>query len=193
MYPPGETTRVHVAGLTESLDGIFRPGHFDGVATVVAKLFALASPCTAAFGRKDYQQLRVIERMAKDLAFDVSILPVAIVRESDGLALSSRNRYLSPDERARALSIPRALSAAWSAYAAGARRAGALRARAESAIARHVARVDYISLADPTTLREWPDDAQLTAPALLAIAVHIGTTRLIDNMVLGEDPPPEKS
>ncbi|HEY3594229.1 MAG TPA: pantoate--beta-alanine ligase, partial [Polyangiaceae bacterium] len=99
MYPPGETTRVHVAGLTEPLDGVFRPGHFDGVATVVAKLFALASPCTAAFGRKDYQQLRVIERMAKDLAFDVSILPVAIVRESDGLALSSRNRYLSPDDR----------------------------------------------------------------------------------------------
>jgi pantoate--beta-alanine ligase len=191
MYPAGETTRVHVEGLTESLCGPFRPGHFDGVATVVAKFFALVAPCAAAFGRKDYQQLRVVERMARDLLFDVSIVPVPIVRESDGVALSSRNRYLSADDRERARTLSRALAAAWALYAAGERRAGAIRARAHREVASRVSRIDYVSLADPATLRTVPDDATLTGPTLLALAVHVGTTRLIDNMVLGEDPPPE--
>jgi pantoate--beta-alanine ligase len=191
MYQPGDSTRVRVDGLTESLCGPFRPGHFEGVATVVAKFFALAEPCTAVFGRKDYQQLRVIERMSRDLLFDVAVVGVAIVREPDGLAMSSRNHYLSADERARAQRIPRALSAAWSLYAKGERRAGTLRARVADAIAPASSRIDYVTLADPATLRPFPDDAALAGPALLALAVHIGTTRLIDNMVLGEDPPPE--
>jgi pantoate--beta-alanine ligase len=191
MYPPGDSTRVRVDGLTEALCGPFRPGHFEGVATVVAKLFALASPCTAVFGKKDYQQLRVLERMARDLLFDVAVVGIAIVRESDGLAMSSRNRYLSIDERARARGMPRALAAAWSSYAKGERRAGTLLAVARNQIAPSASRVDYVTLADPANLRPLSDDAALTGPTLLALAAHVGTTRLIDNMVLGEDPPPE--
>src|SRR5882672_10591645 len=130
MYPPGDATRVKVGALAEPLCGAFRPGHFEGVATVVAKLFALAAPCLAVFGRKDYQQLRIVERMAKDLLFDVEVVGVPTVRDDDGLALSSRNAYLSPEERVRAQSIPLGLGKAWSAYAGGERRAGVLRAAA---------------------------------------------------------------
>jgi len=191
IYQPGDSTRVRVDGLSESLCGPFRPGHFEGVATVVAKFFALAEPCTAIFGRKDFQQLRVVERMARDLLFDVTVVGIAIVRESDGLAMSSRNRYLSAEDRARARSIPQALSAAWSAYAKGERRAGTLRALVADAIAPSASRVDYVTLADPATLRPLADEAMLSAPTLLALAAHVGATRLIDNMVLGEDPPPQ--
>ena len=126
MYAPHESTRVSVAGLTEALCGRSRPGHFDGVTTIVAKLFALAGPCYAFFGRKDYQQLQVISRMATDLMFPVQIVGCPIVRESDGLALSSRNRYLTPDERQRALAIIRGLVAAADAYRNGERRANVL-------------------------------------------------------------------
>jgi pantoate--beta-alanine ligase len=190
MYPPGDATRVRVNALADALCGPFRPGHFEGVATVVAKLFALASPCVAVFGRKDYQQLKIVERMAKDLLFAVEVVGIPIVRDADGLALSSRNAYLGPRERERAAELPRALSAAWSAFERGERRVGALGRIALSGIEPHVTRVDYVALADPATLTVFDDDHELTGPTLLALAAWVEKTRLIDNVVLGEDPPP---
>jgi pantoate--beta-alanine ligase len=190
MYPPGDATRVRVGGLGDSLCGPFRPNHFEGVATVVAKLFALASPCVAVFGRKDYQQLKIIERMAQDLRFDVAIVGVTTVRDDDGLALSSRNAYLSPDERARARAIPRALARAAAAYASGQRNAGALEKLARAEVEPAMTSIDYVTVADPATLVPLDGAAHLTAPAVLAIAVRLGKTRLIDNMVLGEELPP---
>jgi pantoate--beta-alanine ligase len=191
MYPPGDATRVRVGALGESLCGPFRPGHFEGVATVVAKLFAMASPCTAIFGRKDYQQLKIIERMACDLRFDVTVAAVATVRDGDGLALSSRNAYLSNDERARARAIPRALVKAAAAYAKGERRAAVLENIARGHISQVAGDIDYVTVADPVTLEPYHRAAELSAPALLAIAARVGKTRLIDNMVLGEEAPPE--
>jgi pantoate--beta-alanine ligase len=191
MYPPGDATRVHVGPLAEPLCGPFRPGHFEGVATVVAKLFALASPCTAIFGRKDYQQLKVIERMACDLRFDVAIVGVTTVRDSDGLALSSRNAYLSSEERARARAVPRALAKASSAHASGERRVEMLENIARTELEAAGASIDYVTLADPVTLAPCQAAARVEGPVLLALAIRIGTTRLIDNMVIGEEAPPE--
>jgi pantoate--beta-alanine ligase len=190
MYPAGDATRVRVSALSEALCGAFRPGHFEGVATVVAKLFALAAPCLAVFGRKDYQQLLVIERMARDLLFDVEVVGFPTVRDDDGLAMSSRNAYLSPEERARARSIPLGLGKAWSAFAGGERRAGALRAMVAGEITPPATRVDYVTVADPETLATMGDDAVITKRALVALAVWIEKTRLIDNLVLGEDKSP---
>jgi pantoate--beta-alanine ligase len=191
MYPPGDVTRVQVGVIAEPLCGPFRPGHFEGVATVVAKLFALTSPCTAVFGRKDYQQLKVIERMARDLRFDVAIVGVTTVRDGDGLAASSRNAYLSPEERARGRAVPRALASAASAYASGERRVEVLERLARAEVDAAANSIDYVTIADPATLAPFDASARLTGPALLAIAVRIGKTRLIDNMVLGEEAPPE--
>jgi pantoate--beta-alanine ligase len=193
IYPVGDATRVRVTALAEPLCGVFRPGHFEGVATVVAKLFALAAPCLAIFGRKDYQQLRVIERMARDLLFDVEVIGVPTVRDDDGLALSSRNAYLSPDERVRARSVPRGLAAAWSAFARGERRVGDLRQRVAREITPQATRVDYVTVADPDSLATIDDGAMIEKPALVAVAVWIEKTRLIDNVVLGEDPSPISS
>jgi len=190
MYPKGEKTRVHVAGLTEHLCGPRRPGHFDGVTTIVSKLFAVAGPCTAVFGRKDYQQLKVIERMTRDLLLPVTIVGHPTVRDDDGLALSSRNAYLSADERQRALAIPAALSAAVLSFAAGERRVAELAGAAERAIAAAATRVDYVSLADPDELSPLSPEEPVPARALLALAAFIGSTRLIDNVVLGEDRAP---
>jgi len=188
MYPDGERTRVHVSGLTEHLCGASRPGHFDGVATVVTKLFAASGPCVAVFGRKDYQQLQVIKRFTRDLLLPVEILGVPTVREADGLALSSRNAYLSPEDRRRALSIPRALAAAARAFAAGERSTVALKAPAVQALTDAGLRIDYVALADPDDLV--PLDDRTKERALLAIAAFAGTTRLIDNVVLGEETGP---
>jgi pantoate--beta-alanine ligase len=193
MYPAGDATRVRVDGLGDSLCGPFRPCHFEGVATVVAKLFALASPCVAVFGRKDYQQLKIIERMARDLRFDVTIVGVTTVREADGLALSSRNAYLSPDERVRARAVPRALARAAAAYAAGERRASLLEGLAREQVEPVMSSIDYVTLADPATLVPFEGALSISAPALLAMAVRLGKTRLIDNMVLGEEAAPEGS
>ncbi|MDB4944972.1 MAG: Pantoate--beta-alanine ligase, partial [Labilithrix sp.] len=124
MYPEGDETRVRVGAIAEHLCGPHRPGHFEGVATVCSKLFAIAGPCTAVFGKKDYQQLAVLRRVARDLFFPVNIVGHPIVREADGLAMSSRNAYLSADERARALGLSRGLDAAARAFAAGERSAG---------------------------------------------------------------------
>jgi pantoate--beta-alanine ligase len=193
MYPPGEQTRVRVAGLTEHLCGPWRPGHFEGVATVVTKLFAIAGPCTAVFGRKDYQQLKVIERLTRDLLLPVQVVGEPTVRDADGLALSSRNAYLSSDERARALAIPRALAVAAAAFAAGERGAAALIEPVRAALAGAGLRADYAEIADPDRLFPLDPQAHVGERALIALAAFCGTTRLIDNLVLGEDTAPAAS
>jgi len=190
MYPPGEKTRVRVTQLTEHLCGPFRPGHFEGVATVVTKLFAIAGACTAVFGRKDYQQLKVIERLARDLLWPVQVVGEPTVRDADGLALSSRNAYLSPDERRRALAIPRALAAAHAAFSAGERNAGALIDPVRARLKEAGLRPDYAEIADPDELFPLEPGAQVEKRALIALAAFCGTTRLIDNLVLGEDAAP---
>jgi pantoate--beta-alanine ligase len=190
MYPEGERTRVHVSGITEHLCGASRPGHFDGVATVVTKLFAASGPCVAVFGRKDYQQLQVIKRLTRDLLLPVEIVGVPTVREGDGLALSSRNAYLSADDRQRASSIPRALAAAVKRFGAGARAVGALKDAVARALTEAGLRIDYVALADPDELTPLPDGGAAGERALLAVAAFAGTTRLIDNVVLGEEPGP---
>ncbi|MCA9623400.1 MAG: pantoate--beta-alanine ligase, partial [Myxococcales bacterium] len=195
MYPPGDQTRVTVQGVAHDLCGAHRPGHFEGVATVVSKLFNVVGPCVAVFGRKDYQQLQVLKRLARDLFFPIEVVGVATVREPDGLALSSRNVYLSPEDRARALAIPRGLSAAANAYAEGERRADALVGTARAIIEAAVDRIDYVTLADADDVTPLADDESIAAPprsgrAVLAVAARVGKTRLIDNLVLGEDPPP---
>ena len=186
MYPPGDQTRVRVPALAAPMCGVTRPVHFEGVATVVTRLFALAGPCVAVFGRKDYQQLQVITRLARDLFLPVLVIGLPTVREPDGLALSSRNRYLSPVDRARAAAIPTSLRAARARYAGGERGLMALLDVVSQGLAGSVDSVDYIELRDAAelTVPETPlsDDAR----AVLAVAVKIGNTRLIDNTVLGE-------
>jgi pantoate--beta-alanine ligase len=150
----------------------------------------VAGACTAVFGRKDYQQLKVIERMTRDLMLPVRIVPHPTVREADGLALSSRNVYLDADERPRARAIPRALSRAVQAFATGERSCRALREPVAETLGAAGFRPDYVTIAHAEELRPWADDATLPERALLAVAAFMGTTRLIDNVVLGEDPPP---
>lgn len=188
MYPEGFQTHVEVERLTTELEGRFRPGHFRGVTTVVSKLFHVAAPCLAVFGRKDYQQWKVLERMARDLDMRVEVVGHPTVREPDGLALSSRNRYLSAEERERALGIARGLRAAAAAFADGERDAGRLRDLAHAPVRASFDRIDYVAVVDPETLE--PLDGPVPDRALVAVAAHIGTTRLIDNMVLGEDRAP---
>jgi pantoate--beta-alanine ligase len=190
MYPSGEQTRVRVAGLTDHLCGPFRPGHFEGVATVVTKLFAIAGPCTAVFGRKDYQQLKVIERLARDLLLPVHVVGEPTVRDVDGLALSSRNAYLSADERQRALAIPRALATAAASFQAGVRLASSLIEPVRAALREAGLRPDYAEIADPEGLFPLDPAAAVGDRALVALAAFCGTTRLIDNLVLGEDAAP---
>jgi pantoate--beta-alanine ligase len=186
MYPSGFQTHVEVEGLTQGLCGAHRPGHFRGVTTVVAKLFNIVRPHVAVFGEKDFQQLLVVRRMARDLDFDVEIVGVPTVRDADGLALSSRHAYLSPEERRAALAIPRALAAAREEFARGERRAAALLAAARAPLQAEAAmRVEYLALVDAETLGEISTVAR---PALLALAAWVGRTRLIDNCVLGKEP-----
>jgi pantoate--beta-alanine ligase len=190
MYVPGERTRVRVEGLTAHLCGPHRPGHFEGVATVVAKLLSIVGPSVAVFGKKDYQQLAVIRRMVADLFFPIEVRGHPIVRERDGLAMSSRNAYLSAEERNRALTLSRGLAAAAQSFAGGERSAGVLRRLTEDAVRPAATSIDYVTLADADQLVPFDDGARIPERALLAIACRIGTTRLIDNVVLGEDPPP---
>jgi len=183
MYPDGDATRVRVSGLTEVLEGERRPGHFDGVTTVVAKLFNIVQPDLAYFGQKDAQQLLIIERMVRDLQMPVGIVRCPTVREADGLACSSRNVYLSLDERAQAVALWQGLCAAEGAWQAGERDAENLRAVCRAEIdARPLARVDYISLADEQTLAEI--HGRLERPALMSLMVSFGDTHLIDNVTL---------
>jgi pantoate--beta-alanine ligase len=193
MYPKGEETRVHVGALAAPLCGRFRPGHFEGVATVVTKLFALSGPCVAVFGKKDYQQLAILRRLATDLFFPVEVVGHPIVREPDGLAMSSRNAYLSPTDRQRALALSRGLAAAWRAFTGGERGAGALRGAARGEVERGADTIDYVEIADADSLAPYDGDAKVADRALVAIACRIGATRLIDNVVLGEDPVPGRS
>ena len=177
VYPPGYQTTVEVPELARGLCGPFRPGHFAGVATVVCKLFNVVRPDVALFGEKDYQQLAIVRRMVVDLDMGIEIVGVPTVREADGLAMSSRNAYLSPGERARALSISRALFAARDGALGGARDGVALVAGARAAL--DVDRVDYVELVDAESLRPAID---LARPTVLAVAAFIGRTRLIDNV-----------
>jgi pantoate--beta-alanine ligase len=182
VYPPGFQTWVTVEQISAPLEGKHRPGHFRGVATVVAKLFNAFTPDRAYFGQKDAQQVAVISRMAHDLNFPLEIVVCPIVREPDGLALSSRNVYLGPDERQAATVLNRALTAARQAYVAGERDGDALRAILSSSLAAEpLAREEYVSVADPDTLDELP---QVDQRALLSMAVRVGKTRLIDNLLL---------
>jgi pantoate--beta-alanine ligase len=185
LYPVGDQTRVRVGPLAEALCGARRPGHFEGVATVVAKLLGVVGPCLAFFGRKDYQQLLVVRRMARDLFLPVEIEGCPIVREADGLAMSSRNAYLSAEERTRALSIGRGLDAAARLFAGGERRPRELERAARGPIEAVASSVDYVDVRDADTLAPFAD--QVGDRALLAAACWIGATRLIDNVVLGED------
>lgn len=190
MYAPGDETRVRVGETARHLCGEHRPGHFEGVCTIVAKLFALVGACVAVFGRKDYQQVRVVARMAADLMLPVEVVGLPTVRDRDGLAMSSRNRYLSPADRRRALSLARGLSRAVRLHAGGERRAGALRLAALDEVRSAVDAVEYVAIADPERVVPLADETVVGDRTLLAIAVRIGNTRLIDNVVLGEEPAP---
>ncbi|HUT78216.1 MAG TPA: pantoate--beta-alanine ligase, partial [Polyangia bacterium] len=190
IYPAGHRTRVSVAGLTEGLCGACRPGHFDGVATIVAKLFCLVGPCAAVFGRKDYQQLQVIRRMAADLDLPVEIVGLPTVREADGLALSSRNVYLPAADRQRALSLSAGLGEGHRLWWSGERRVGVLRRGVETPVRAAADSIDYVAAADPDDLRPLDDGDTAGTRLLIAIAARVGSTRLIDNTVLGEDRPP---
>lgn len=181
MYPPGSQTWVEATEITQGLCGDHRPGHFRGVTTVVAKLFNIVKPHVALFGEKDFQQLRAIQRMVADLNFDLEIVPVATVRERDGLAMSSRNAYLSPVERERALSLSRGLEAAGRCLAEGARHAAQLACAARFALERTPGvEIEYVAAVDAETLK--PIE-RIERSVVVAIAARVGATRLIDNMV----------
>ena len=185
MYPPGHATRVEVSGpLTTGLCGASRPGHFSGVATVVTKLFTLCEPDVAVFGQKDAQQAAVIRRFTADLNLPVEIVVAPIVREADGLAMSSRNVYLSPEERAQATVLKRALDRASAAYARGERDAESLLGLIRDILSTApLCRLDYAACVDDATLEPL---TRIERPALLALAAFFGTTRLIDNARLTE-------
>ena len=179
VYPPGNDTTVHVGAVSVPLEGAARPGHFDGVATVVAILFNLVGADRAYFGQKDAQQLLVIRRMAADLAIPIEVVAHPTVREADGLAMSSRNVHLSSAERAAAPVVRRSLLAAREAWLNGERSADALRERMRAELSEEpLAQPDYVSVADAATLAELD---RVDGPALLSTAVRFGTTRLIDN------------
>ena len=185
MYPPGYQTWVDVDQLTLPLCGASRPGHFRGVTTVVCKLFGVVQPTLALFGRKDYQQLAVLRRMTTDLNLPVEIIGMPIVREADGLAMSSRNAYLSAENRAKALCLSRAILAVRKAYRGGESSIANLDriAREQIAVA-DGAEIDYLEFRAGTSLELQQQAGDNT---LLALAVKLGTTRLIDNCILGDD------
>jgi len=182
MYPNGFQTNIHVKKMTQRLCGISRPGHFDGVTTVVNKLFNITKPHLAVFGQKDYQQLAVINRMVKDLNFEVEIVVCPIVRERDGLAMSSRNARLSAAERAAAPIVYQSLLSAFNSFLEGERNGDKLRKQiSETLGSEPEARIDYVSVADPITLEEL---STVEKGALMSAAVYFGDIRLIDNILL---------
>jgi pantoate--beta-alanine ligase len=184
MYPPGSEIRILPGATADRWEGAARPGHFAGVLTVVAKLFHLVEPDLAAFGRKDVQQATLIRQMVRDLDWPLEVVVVQTVREPDGLALSSRNAYLDPDERRRALVLSAALRAAHEAFRAGASRAGDVSAAARRVLETEPSvAVEYLAVAEPRTLA--PVDT-VDAETVVALAARLGQTRLIDNIVLGE-------
>ena len=183
MYPAGASVSVTENALSRTLCGAARPGHFDGVCTVVAKLFNIVLPHVAVFGEKDGQQLRVIRRMVRDLRFPVEIVSGPTAREPDGLARSSRNQYLTPEQRPQAVCLRRALDEAERLFAAGERDPRKLVAAMRAVVARATAaKIDYVEIVDDETLQ--PLAGPIARPALAALAVWVGTPRLIDNAVL---------
>lgn len=182
MYPPGSQTTVTVGEVTQRLEGAARPHHFQGVATVVAKLFNIFQPNRAYFGQKDAQQTVVLRQMVRDLNFNLEIIVGPTIREPDGLAMSSRNRYLSPAERAAAPILYRALSTAAERYRAGEQQGDVLRRAMVNMInGEPLARMDYVSAANPLTLQEWD---VVENGVLFSGAIFIGKTRLIDNILV---------
>ena len=183
IYPPGFDSWVDVGRLARRLEGASRPGHFRGVATVVARLFELVKPDRAYFGQKDAQQLLVIRKMVADLDMNLEVVAVPTVREADGLAMSSRNTYLNLEERKQAAVLYQALTLAQKLYGDGERDAGTIRKQMTALIQKQpLADIDYISIADAVTLNELDE---VKPPALVSMAVKIGKTRLIDNIVVG--------
>jgi pantoate--beta-alanine ligase len=182
MYPPGFQTYVEVKELSSGLCGRYRPGHFVGVATVVLKLFNIVQPDIAVFGEKDYQQLKIIQRMVQDLNLDVKIIPHPTVREEDGLAMSSRNTYLSPEERKSAIALYKALNLAEELINQGERKVATLREKLKEFIESYpYTKVQYIEFVHPETLKEVE---RVDEPTLLALAVFVGEARLIDNKII---------
>ncbi|MBM4463521.1 MAG: pantoate--beta-alanine ligase [Chloroflexi bacterium] len=186
MYPQGSSTWVDVEKVTDRLEGAIRPGHFRGVATVVAKLFNIVQPTRAYFGQKDAQQVVVIKRMVADLNMNLEIVVVPTVREPDGLAMSSRNVYLNPQERQAALVLWKSLNLAQQLWLEGERRAERIRQQMTNLIQKEpLAKIEYVSIAHPETLEEL---TEIDQPALVSLAVRIGKTRLIDNITLESQP-----
>ena len=182
MYPPNAVTRVQVEKLVDTLCGASRPGHFDGVATICAKLFNIVQPDAAYFGQKDAQQLAVLKRMVRDLDMPLEVLGCPTVREADGLAMSSRNAYLSPEQRAQATCLYRGLCLARERIVAGERDCEKItRAVREVIENAGPAQVDYVSVVDPESMQPI---GEIVGPVLVALAVHMGPARLIDNMVV---------
>ena len=182
MYPDGFQTRVALKMLPKHLCGLSRPGHFDGVATVVTKLLGIVKPHIAIFGEKDYQQLVIVRQLVKDLEMDVDIVGSPIVREPDGLAMSSRNMYLTSEQRKSACSLYQALKESRRMVKNGETNAGAIVQSAATSISRHPGTmIDYIAICDPKTLDE---ETVVKGPVLMALAVKVGQARLIDNMIL---------
>ena len=182
IYPEGYDTYIEVGSVTQKLEGVYRPGHFKGVATVVAKLFNIVKPSRTYFGQKDAQQVVVIKKMAKDLDIDTEIIVVPTVREADGLAMSSRNSYLDPQERIAALVLWKAIYLAREMFGSGEKDAGKIKQSITSMINQEpLAKIDYISLAHPETLQEL---TSVDKGSLFSLAVLIGKTRLIDNILL---------
>jgi pantoate--beta-alanine ligase len=182
MYDPSPSVWVDVDALSERNEGRMRPGHFRGVATVVAKLFNIVQPDVAFFGQKDAAQLAVVRRMVRELRYPIEIAGCPIVREADGLAMSSRNVYLSPEERGQATALSRALLAAEEAFRHGTTDANTLSATVRQELSAAPFSVDYVEVLDPDTLLPV---SEVKGPTLLAIAARLGTTRLLDNIVLG--------
>lgn len=183
MYPDGFDTWIEVKGVSERLEGAARPGHFKGVTTVVSKLFNIMEPTRAYFGQKDAQQVAVVQKMVRDLDMNVDVVVVPTVREADGLAMSSRNVYLSPEQRKAAVVLWRALSLAEDMWLQGERNAENLRREMKSLIGNEPqANVEYVSVADASTLEEM---TLVDRKAVISMAVRFGKTRLIDNIILG--------
>ncbi|MCG8555943.1 MAG: pantoate--beta-alanine ligase [Proteobacteria bacterium] len=185
MYPPDFQTNVELARIGRGWEDDYRPGHLRGVSTVVTKLLSAVGPCIAAFGRKDYQQCRLVAALVRDLWLPVRLIMCPTLRDSDGLAMSSRNRYLSPQQRKRATGIYRGMLAACRCFARGERNVASLRLAARAPICADLDEVQYVELADPETLI--PLQGRAPDKALLLVAARIAGTRLIDNVLLGEE------
>jgi pantoate--beta-alanine ligase len=188
MYPPHYQTYVDVEEVTDNLCGLSRPGHFRGVTTVCCKLFNIVKPHVTIFGKKDFQQLTAIRRMVEDLNMDLEVVAMPTTREADGLAMSSRNTYLKPEEREAALSLSRSLRRAQERYGQGERDAESIVGEAKAFISSHpFTKIDYVQICDITTMK---DVARIEGPCVMALAVRVGNTRLIDNAVFEEPLPP---